>query len=75
MARRWSVRSLILVVTWALGGAASAQELGTFRWQLPPHCNVLTMTVEQRGATYRLDGTDDLTCRVYHVGTWAVTLP
>jgi hypothetical protein len=37
-----------------------AQVLGTFSWQLAPYCNVLTMTVEQRGATYRLDGTDDL---------------
>jgi hypothetical protein len=60
MARRWSVLSLILLVTGALGGTASAQVLGIFRWQLAPHCNVLTMTVEQRETTYRLDGTDDL---------------
>jgi hypothetical protein len=60
MARRSSVLSLILVAAGALAGTASAQVLGTVRWQLAPHCNVLTMTVEQRGATYRLDGTDDL---------------
>lgn len=43
-------------------GAAStvaAQPLGTFRWQLQPYCNVISVTVTQVGATYRLEGTDD----------------
>lgn len=38
---------------------ASAQVLGTFRWQLAPFCNVVTLRVEQQGALYRLSGTDD----------------
>ncbi len=36
-----------------------AQTLGTFRWQLEPYCNIVTVTVTQVGATYRLEGTDD----------------
>jgi hypothetical protein len=61
MARRFfTIVSLMLVTTGALASTADAQVLGTFRWQLAPHCNVLTLTVEQRGAGYRLDGTDDL---------------
>ncbi len=38
---------------------ASAQTIGTFRWQLLPYCNVLTVTVVQNGAVYTLDGYDD----------------
>ncbi len=41
-------------------GEASAQVLGTFRWQLAPYCNVVTLRVEQKGALYELSGTDDL---------------
>ena len=40
--------------------AARAQVLGTFRWQLQPYCNVLTMTVTQVGGVYRVEGSDDL---------------
>jgi hypothetical protein len=40
-------------------GAADAQPLGTFRWQLHPYCNVLTLTVVQIGDRFTLDGTDD----------------
>ncbi len=45
----------------AVGAATTvqAQALGTFRWQLQPFCNVLTLTVTQVGATYRLEGLDD----------------
>ena len=39
--------------------AANAQPLGTFRWQLQPFCNVITVAVTQNGAVYRLEGTDD----------------
>lgn len=39
---------------------ASAQVLGTFRWQFAPHCNVLTVVVEQRGPFYQVIGTDDM---------------
>ena len=49
--------SLLLVCLASV--AASAQPLGTFRWQLQPYCNVLTVTVVQQGAQYQLDGTDD----------------
>ena len=38
---------------------ASAQPLGTFRWQLQPYCNVVILAVVQQGGQYQLDGTDD----------------
>lgn len=38
----------------------SAQTIGTFRWQLQPFCNTLTLTVTQAGGFYTLDGVDDL---------------
>jgi hypothetical protein len=43
----------------ALPAAAGAQPLGTFRWQLQPYCNIITVTVTQQGGNYTLDGTDD----------------
>jgi hypothetical protein len=43
-----------------LSGPAAAQSVGTFRWQLQPYCNVLTLRVVQQGGIYTLDGTDDL---------------
>ncbi len=39
--------------------SAAAQPMGTFRWQLRPYCNVITVTVTRVGAFYRLEGTDD----------------
>lgn len=47
--------------TWllALATVAGAQPLGTFRWQLQPYCNVISVTVTQTGPTYRLEGSDD----------------
>jgi hypothetical protein len=38
---------------------ASGQTIGTFRWQLSPFCNVLTLTVVLQGSFYQLVGTDD----------------
>ena len=38
---------------------AHAQTIGTFRWQLSPFCNVLTLTVVLQGSVYQLVGTDD----------------
>jgi hypothetical protein len=38
---------------------AQAQPLGSFSWQLQPHCNRVTVTVTQNGGIYTLDGTDD----------------
>ena len=47
----------VLLVGW--GGVAAAQPVGTFRWQLQPFCNVVTVAITQNGAVYRLEGTDD----------------
>lgn len=40
-------------------GEARAQSLGTFRWQLQPYCNVVTVTIVAQGAQYLVDGVDD----------------
>lgn len=40
-------------------GRAEAQSLGTFRWQLQPFCNVVSVNVVQAGAIYTVDGVDD----------------
>lgn len=40
--------------------SASAQFLGSFRWQLQPFCNTLTLGVTQTGGIFTLDGVDDL---------------
>jgi hypothetical protein len=53
-------RSGVLALCLALSStSAFAQSLGTFRWQLQPFCNVITVNVTQQGAIYVLDGTDD----------------
>ncbi len=58
-----SIRRIqILLVSSLLVGTAAqatAQSLGTFRWQQQPYCNVLTLNVVQSGAIYQLDGFDD----------------
>jgi hypothetical protein len=41
------------------GGEVSGQPLGTFRWQIQPYCNVITLSVRADGAVYTLDGYDD----------------
>lgn len=43
---------------WAVA-PASAQPMGTFRWQLQPYCNVISVTVVQQDGQYQLDGTDN----------------
>jgi hypothetical protein len=56
MGHRLSTAVLVLV----LGATpAAAQSIGTFKWQLLPYCNVLTLTVIQMGGIYTLSGTDD----------------
>ena len=35
-----------------IASTAEAQSLGTFRWQLQPFCNVVTVNVTQQGAVY-----------------------
>lgn len=48
----------LLLLTWTTSGA-SAQSLGAFRWQLEPHCNIVSVIVTQSGGVYRMEGTDD----------------
>ena len=49
----------VAVLLAGLGGRAAAQPVGTFRWQLQPFCNVVTVAITQNGSVYRLEGTDD----------------
>ncbi len=49
----------VVVLLAGFGGTALAQPVGTFRWQLQPFCNVITVAITQNGAVYRLEGTDD----------------
>ena len=53
------VAALAAIAMGTLGASADAQTLGTFRWQLQPFCNVISVTVVQQGAQYHVDGTDD----------------
>jgi hypothetical protein len=52
---RWLLGTAI---TGAAAGAADAQPIGTYSWQLAPYCNVITVAVTQNGAQYTLDGYD-----------------
>jgi hypothetical protein len=56
-----SIGGVIAVTAAILCGDATttAQTIGTFRWQLRPYCNVLTLTVTQQGSVYTLVGFDD----------------
>ena len=47
------------VASLLVGATAEAQPIGTFRWQLQPFCNVVTVTVTQQGGVYTLDGYDN----------------
>lgn len=55
---RLSVIAWVFVSSW-IASDAVAQPIGTFRWQLAPHCNVVTLTVVQVGSGYTLQGFDD----------------
>ncbi|MCC7177725.1 MAG: tail fiber domain-containing protein [Acidobacteria bacterium] len=60
LSRRRSARVLVAcAAVLAAAASAQAQPLGTFRWQLQPYCNVVTVNVVQAGAIYTLDGYDD----------------
>jgi len=60
MRRDWFVTLLMCVVAIAAClGEAAAQPVGSFRWQLQPFCNVLTLNVTQSGAIYTLDRFED----------------
>lgn len=49
--------ALLAMAGWTT--TADAQSLGTFRWQLQPYCNIVSLVVTQSGGVYRLEGTDD----------------
>jgi hypothetical protein len=53
------IATLFVVSLVCPAAAAIAQPLGTFRWQIQPYCNVLTVNVTQQGGIYTIDGTDD----------------
>lgn len=53
---RIALVGLMMLTGWT---TAEAQVLGTYRWQLQPYCNVVTLTLTQNGSIYTLDGTDD----------------
>ncbi len=50
---------VLVVSSFWFSVSATAQPLGTFRWQQQPYCNVFTVSVEQNGGIYTLDGFDD----------------
>ena len=49
----------VVVASLTSAASASAQVIGTFRWQFAPYCNVVTVRVEQKGSVFELTGTDD----------------
>lgn len=53
---RPSALALVMVLAPVL---ASGQTIGTFRWQLQPFCNIVSLTITQNGGVYELEGTDD----------------
>jgi hypothetical protein len=58
--RSIGVLAAVAVATLLGSGAALAvEDLGTFRWQLVPTCNVLTLRVVQAGAVFLVNGSDD----------------
>lgn len=59
MTRRFLVSLSALLAGAATPTGADAQPIGTFRWQLRPYCNVVTVAITQNGAVYRIEGTDD----------------
>lgn len=62
-----AVLALALALT-SRSVVAQGTALGTFRWQVQPFCNVVTLTITQVGALYRLEGTDDQ-CGAAKVGS------
>lgn len=59
MARVVLVGSVFALLLAGLADHALAQTLGTFKWQLEPFCNVVTVTITQHGGVFALTGTDD----------------
>lgn len=56
-ARSFAYLTAWIAVAWPSVG--STQPLGTYRWQLQPYCNIVTLAVVQQGGQYQLDGQDD----------------
>jgi hypothetical protein len=54
---RFTIVAMCMTVLTASG--ASAQVFGTFRWQMQPFCNVVTMTITQVPSGFTLDGFDE----------------
>lgn len=55
----WRVTQLTIVGCLLAAPMAWAQPLGTFRWQLQPFCNIVTLLVTQHGSVFEIEGTDD----------------
>ena len=55
----WRTPILVLATALVPAALATAQPLGSFRWQLRPYCNVITVTITQVGNLYRVEGRDD----------------
>jgi hypothetical protein len=51
--------SVLGVAAVFLPAVPQAQPVGTFRWQMQPYCNVITLHVTQNGNIFTLDGFDD----------------
>lgn len=59
MSGRWKALVVAAGFVGVTAPGVRAQTLGTFRWQLQPFCNVVTLNVRQDGGVYTLDGFDD----------------
>lgn len=69
MMNRFRLGTLVLSVG-LIAPAVEAQSLGTFRWQLQPFCNVVTVIVTQQGAVYTTDGTT-ISAEQHSVRLWS----
>lgn len=75
MTRSLTIAVVLTVAALCLPASLAAQSLGTFRWQLQPYCNVVTVNIVQQGAVFTADGFDDqcgATQRALLVGTATV---
>ncbi len=50
--RRGLLPAFVVAAAGVSASAVQAQPLGTFRWQLQPFCNIVTVAVTQNGAVY-----------------------
>lgn len=57
--KRLAAMCVTAMVVGLLPARTDAQTIGTFRWQVNPFCNVLSLTIVQQGAFFQLTGTDD----------------